>query len=758
MPSEIRVKVDPRTFQFERAVKDSKMAHSICKRLLNDNDRRIKNDAAIMKRYNDEQPWSNEKLKAAGQGWRKNFSTGFLSSITKRAMLPYLQVIQSARTLTSSALKESSDDSDKKSKAFQFETTKIIRRWVSWNDFCSQLVLETILFGRCAINWSDEIEWAPRLCRTDEGIFPDGTSQIAKEVNCWMLRQNFLPHELAVKLQDPETAKAWGWNVDNVVKAINKARPENRDDGLDENSRKAEDTIRESTLGFSYEEGVKIIETYHLFVQELTGKVSHYLITKDDGDELFTKLDRFESMEQCLALFCLEVGNGKLHGSKGLGRILYNTSIGVEQSRMLILDNLFLAGLIFLQAADTHARDSAQITVVNPICVIGDGWKLVEVEIKVNDAAWMKLDQLYTQMAEMQAGIFMPHVEGGNQKASYINYIASIEQQIKQGILARFWNQFMLMIAQMQKRIFSSENIQAAFQKYQAMQQSTLVKITRKMYDFMVGLLKNMAGYQPIDETESLGLNQEAIDACLSLLEQGLTPEEIFEISQSNPNASLEDISAQIAQAMDVITARYLGRPGIRQTELMKADISSKLGHAKADTLVIPEEDNTESQEAVRQQLLETVLLAQGEDVPVSPRDRHDLHMRVLQEKAMQFVQQMQPQDFTKETLAIAKNYLKHHTMHLQAFAPHATPAQAQEFANFNQMASGIISQAEELATGKPSSPLPAGVVPAVAEASRQSNGTAPATSGPVNTPRPAGAKPNNALSRGPMDLTPKAP
>ena len=46
--------------------------------------------------------------------------------------------------------------------------------------------------------------------------------------------------------------------------------------------------------------------------------------------------------------------------------------------------------------------------------------------------------------------------------AAEINYVASIEQSLREGVLARFWGQFQIMISTMQRRICSADNIRRA--------------------------------------------------------------------------------------------------------------------------------------------------------------------------------------------------------------------------------------------------------------------------------------------------------
>lgn len=749
--------VDPETLQFSRAIKDPAQAHSICKRMVQDNDDRSKKDAAIMRKYNDEQPWDRKKLKAAGQGWRNNRSTGFMSSLIKRVIPAYIKTIDSAQVLTNSILKASGPDAEKKSKAFQVETTKMLRRWHEWHDLNYMLVLDNVLFGRCAVCWTDELDWTPMIARSDEAFFPDGCPQSASITPFWMFKQNFQIHELASKLKDPEISKAVGWNLENLVKAINAAQPEDRYSATQGMERKFEDVVRETTLGASYREGVKVVEAMHLFVQEANAKVTHYILGEKSGDELMTRYDRFASMEECLSLFTVDVGNGKLYGSKGLGRVIYNTHVAVEQARNLIADNLYLSGLLLLKASQ-KGKDAAAITVTHPFCVLGDNYEVIDHQFKVDADAFFQLDQHMTQLAELQVGAFIPQLQP-NVPASTVNYVASVEMDIKEGVLARFWGQYMLMISQIQRRIYSSDNIAAAYKLYQTQTAGILTKVTAAMWNLMRQIGRSLVGLEPAQD-DKLIRNKDAVEVCVNLMKQGLEPEEIFELGQSNPAMVLEESPQQTAVATDAVATRYAGNPQVRQNDLIKRDIASKLGHGVADQLVIPAEDNTVTVEATRMQLLENLELLQGDQVPVSPRDNHAVHMGVLEQKAGQLLQGMTPESVTKESLAIAGVLMQHFDMHLQEASKNAKPGELAAAQQFSATIKQMLGQASQLLGGQPQAALqgPAGAVPASAVMNAQA-GVA-SMGGQMETasrppPRPQAA-PNNALSRGPVQMTPK--
>lgn len=759
--------VDPKTLQFYRALKDPKDGYNICKKILSDCSGRIAKDAAIMSKYNDAQPWDQAQLEAAGQGWRNNRATGFLSSLIRRAIHPYKQTIDLAKYLTNSMLPENVPNYNEKSEEFQFETTRVIRQWDGWNNFTYLLILEDILFGHGQVTYTDTIDWRPTFSRSDDCCFSDGTPQVAEKVPLMVLKQSWQIHELAAYLKNPEASKTAGWNIDKMVTAINDAQPANRQKGDPENIRKYEDTVRETTMGRSYSEGVKVVDTYHLFIQEATGKVSHYLYNAKNGDILFKYEDQFESMKNVLCLFTLEVGNGTVYGSKGAGRVLYNTHVAIEQGRNLIADALYLSGLLILKTTTANKKKVA-LTVTHPFCVVGDGYEIVEHNFKVNAEAFFSLDRHMSSLSEIQIGVFMPGMQienqtGGKPTASQINYMAAIEQQIKEGVLARFRFQFNNITAEIQRRMYSEENIKKGITLFKLRQKTGLKVVTAKIINFMKRIAIFLGGIKfeapNIPEQKVNDPSDQAAEAIANLMEKGLSPVEIFILGMTPPDKFTTDPVADNPANLDAVTAKYKGDGSVDQEKLKKIDISQKLGQELADELVIPGLDQTIQAEAVRMQLMENSLLAQGESVPVSPRDNNKVHMDVIMEKSGDLLKTATPESITKISLDALSKFLEHFDAHLQAeLQAGVKPEMLKTEMEFSDTAKKMIGSLQGQLPSTPQgggASLPAGHAPMAAIMNEESN-QAPETNGqgvPVEAiGNAAVASTNKPLSRQVVD------
>lgn len=658
--------VDPETLKFRRACKDSDEAYRIFQRLEEENRNRNMKAANIMQKFNDEPPYDPVKLKRANQDWRHNVSTGFLGSQVSRMIPSFKDIIDQARYLSSSRFEDNYPDGNQKTEVFQKNITKLIRGWDDFDTFNYRLVLENILFGYSGSMWSDEYDWRPQFCRQDEALFPEGCLQSVSQVPLWVKLQKFQQHELADYLIEPETSMMMGWNIDNVVEAINSAQTEMRKSTLFSKVRKYEDTIRESTIGRSYTVGIKVIEAAHLFIREASGKISHYIVNTRNGKELMTRLDRFEGMEQTLSLFSIEVGNdGRLHGSKGAGRRLYNTHVALDLATNNFSDNCYLASLLLLKA--THkAKPLVALEVAHPIAFVPQEYEVVPQSIPINIEAFQALYAHKQSLADMQVGIFMPGSavqQTTEETASKTNYIASIEMQIRGGILRRFFIQYSMMINQIQQRICSPDNIATANKQFQKEQMSGVRRQSQKMFDFLKRIGQQMTG-QAIVADEKFE-NKEAVECIISMLREGLTAAEVFDLSMKPSNELTENRIEDVA-ALGSVGAQWGGDPSFNKPEYMKASISAQLGNAAVDRFVIPGQDNTLSIEGARLQLMEITEMLDGTDMPVSPRDSDQVHLGVIMGKTTDFMQKLMTAPVASG-LASGDMILKHFAAHMQA-------------------------------------------------------------------------------------------
>lgn len=580
----------------QRAIKDAKQARSIITTLENaSRERNIKN-ARIMAKYNAEKPYVQSALEAEGLGWKHNVSTKPLPMLIDKVAPRFVKAIDGVKYLTNSSLPADAPGSAVKTEAFRREITSTVRGRPGWTNLVSEMAQENALFGYTCLAWLDEFSWWPKHFRQDEFFVPTGTKQLAANAQVIVLSETFLIHELFDQISDKEAAQTAGWNIENTVARINNAAPEQRRSRGPGWERVYEDLARESGMGLSYEAGASVIRVWHMLATEYNGKVSHYIFAdtaapvpqqsdevKKDSDTLFEREDQFDSMADAAAFFSFQSGNGKLHGSKGIGREIYSIAAAVDRSRNEVLDRLNLAGKIIVQGDDKALR-RFKMSVVGNALLIGQGYTINERKLDAGVEPFLQLDEFLSQLLDQMAGATTPKAfEGERVTKAAVDLFASREEETRDNIISRFLSQFATMMTTAQKRLCDPHT-----------NEDDAKEMQKRLLEVMTREELTLLAKQPVAEAVKDYTNMER---------------------------------AQIA----IIAQEAQGNPLYNQREVQFRKVSAQINEEFANAVLLPEPDPTVKAEQTRLQQLELlILVGQGSPVNVSPRDNHLVHLEIL--------------------------------------------------------------------------------------------------------------------------------
>lgn len=580
-----------------RAIKDAKQARTIIRSLERAaRERNIKN-ARITAKYNSEKPYTQTQLEADGLGWKSNFTTKPLPRLIDKVAPRFVKTLEGVKYLTNSMLPESFPNAGEKTEAFRREITKTIRARPGWSSFISEVAQENALFGFTAVAWLDEFGWMPKHFRQDSFFVPTGTKSLAEHAQIVILRETFLVHELFDLISDKEAAKAAGWNIQNTVNAINHAMPEDRRSKGETWERVYEDLYRESNVGLSHESGALVVTVDHVLATEIDGKVSHYILNaneyiqgKDEVTDstsersvLFEREDQYDSMPDAAAFFSFQIGNGKLHGSKGIGREIYALAGMLDRTRNEVADRLNLAGKLVIQANEKDIK-KFKMHVVGNALLIGQGYNISERKIDPAVEPFLQLDEFLTSLLDEMAGATTPKAfEGERVTKAAVDLFAAREEESRDNIIGRFLSQFAVTMTTMQKRLCNK---------------NTSEKDAKEMQE---RLLKVM------------------------------TREELDEIAKQPVAETVNDYTELERQQIALIASEAKGNPLYNQRELERRKLSAQMGDDFANAVLLPDEDPTVLAEQSRTQQLELlILVGQAGAVPVSPRDNHLVHLETM--------------------------------------------------------------------------------------------------------------------------------
>jgi len=637
----------PGSDSFTRSVKDADQARRVVKSLLEgDRDRQTIN-GRIMAKYNAERPYKNSELEAEGLKWRSNFTTKPLPQMIEKVAPRFVEAIQGLKYLTNASLPETVDGAAHKTDVFRKEITDTCRARKGWRVLVEDISQENALFGFTVPAVLDEFTWFPRHFRQDEFFLPKGTSQLVDSAQVVLFKEVYLPHELFAQIKDKENASDLGWNIENTTRAINAAAPDNIRSQFSDWSRVYEDMRRELNLSYSFENSAKVVTVYSLITVEVDGKVSHWRLAGDELSEVYHKDDRFDSMLSVMSFFSFQKGNGKMHGSKGIGREIYELAGILDRCRNEVVDRLVMSGKTFIQAEEKMLK-KFKMSVVGNAILVSSGFNVLEQKIDGNVEGFLKLDDYLSMLVDQLIGAVSPRVlKGERVTKAQVDLFASREEEGKDSRISRFIEQFCSLMSLVQRRICDPDTVES---DAKAMQERLLKVMSR---------------------------------------------EEIKKLSEAPVAGTVADMTPIQRQQMVALATENAGNPLYNQRELQKRKITALINAETAEALLLPEEDPTIQAEQSRLQQLELQALTAGQPVPVSPRDNHKIHLQMVVPLMVQTAQGIH--DGTTGT-AVLEALAAHANEHIQrALQLGAKPAEyAAEFAQVKKTL-GIIEQLKQM-------------------------------------------------------------
>jgi hypothetical protein len=566
-----------------RAVSNTGQAQRIVKAMISFNRERMIINARITAKYNAEKPYRQQSLEAEGLGWRSNFTTKPLPNMVDKVAPRFVQGVQGLKYLTNSSLPPEIPGSTRKTNIFRKKVSDLIRGRKGWVGLLEDISQENALFGYTGVAWLDEFTWFPTHFRQDHFFLPQGTKQTSDSAQVVLLKEVYMPHELFEMIEDREAAQDAGWNIAATVDQINRAVPEGFRSKTTEHERQYEDMRRELNVSFSFESGARTVTVWSLLVREVTGKVSHYRMAGDELSSIFERQDRFDTMSDCVSFFSFQKGNSTMHGSKGVGREIYELAAIIDRSRNEVVDRLMLSGKMILQTEDKNVK-RFRMSVVGNAILIGRGFTIAKQTVDGNVEPFIQLDQYLGLLVDQLIGSVSPRqLQGERVTKAQVDLFAQREEEAKDTKITRFIEQFVSMVGTMQTRILDPD---------------TMDKDAKKLQK--------------------------------ELKDEGLSSEEIEMLRNTPVAGTVAELTPTQRQQLVLIAQENRGNPLYNQRALEEEKLTAQVDADLVEKLLLPDEDPTVTAEQTRLQQMELALLTAGQAVAVSPRDNHKIHLGLI--------------------------------------------------------------------------------------------------------------------------------
>ena len=575
-----------------RAIKDAQQAAQVVTSVINASRERNTKNARVQAKYNAERPFKQTRLDNEGLGWKTNITTNPLSMTVDKIAPRFERALASAKYLTSSALPATVPGAAKKNEEFQREITQLCRRKAGWAELVGDVAQENALFGFTSLGNLEEWSWFPTHFRQDRFFIPPLTKQDADESQLVVWTELFMPNQLVEILSDRSAAEDAGWKYENAVKSINYALPVNQRSTHSESLRIWEDLTRESNLASAYIDSARMVELYSILVKETSGKITHWRLNRTPATAewalVFQRDDRFDKFSDIATFFSFQKANGTMHGSKGVGRLVYDTAAVIDKARCEVIDRLQLAGKILLTGEEKQIKRFRMSMFGNAI-LIGSAYQVQQQTIEPHTEEFFSLDQFLTSLIDQQVGNVSPRMFTGDRVTkAQVDLFASREEESKDTPIMRFLMHWSKAISTIQRRACSAD----------------------------------------CDEDDAQAMRKRLLAI--------MSEEELKQLAETPSAMVVQDLTGLDRQQIILIAQENQGNPLVNQVELKRRQLTAQMGADFAEAVLNPVNDPTQLAEQTRMQDIENILIQIGKPVAVSPRDNHLIHiesvMKVIDE------------------------------------------------------------------------------------------------------------------------------
>jgi hypothetical protein len=308
--------------------KDHNEVISVCSQMVQADQRRATWRAEYEKLWGGNPTYSLKGLKDTGQSWRARANYRELEGVVSSEQTLDYDLETEVDSIIDIDLdfgkgQEKRDWED----CIEKEFTWLIRnRWDDYNFHIPFRIFQKLLHGMGSHIWPDVTgNWIPRTPRAGHVLFPDDCPFNFNEDGEYFMTRDFIPaNVLYRKIANEKEAHAIGWRPDAVWRALANSDGKGYLGSGTGDSWRPDDlvrSLRNGDIGYASTNQAGVwVNT--IFVREFeTSKISQYAVAErvEAGGYLFEKRNRFDDFSDILVTFPYDIGDGTMHGVKGLG-------------------------------------------------------------------------------------------------------------------------------------------------------------------------------------------------------------------------------------------------------------------------------------------------------------------------------------------------------------------------------------------------------------------------------------------------------
>lgn len=329
-----------------------------------------------------EPPYDDNELDSLGHGDAVNLNFLEGAALVESALSSYNDLTSSVDVLWLCRTKYGdAADRPELGKIISEEWTRINKEWPRFEFNVQYLSDKFVRHGVGVTYFDNDIDWRWKSAGLGDFHLPRDTEACEEELDYATATRSYTVSRLYQFIQDPDTAKAAGWNVQAVKQAIwnaYKQMPINSSPSLTD-WEQFQIEVKNNDLFMGHAKATKV-KVVHLWVREFSGKYSHYMVDEAGqlDDFIFKREDRFKEIGDCLVIFTYGIGNGYYHGIRGLG---YKILPQIQNSNRLhcrLVEGGMLSASLLIQPKSAEDLENLNLVYYGPYAVLPPNMTTIE--------------------------------------------------------------------------------------------------------------------------------------------------------------------------------------------------------------------------------------------------------------------------------------------------------------------------------------------------------------------------------------------
>jgi hypothetical protein len=323
-------------------------------------DRRLPIYQAVEAAYDREPTDSREALQLDGLGWTCTVDWGGMKAgVDQGVYIDYNLATQPDTYIKLVPKEDRVQGLCARLEMIEREDKELLDGWSGWLPELEMMLHNRRAHGLGIFHFPHPVGWHFRSVHPASLIYPSGAKIHVNEWEWFALRTEWRITDLLRRLETPAESAAVGWDLEVIRKCIKKLEGgETFLRGMYQDPEKYAVDLRSADLDFASNNS-SVIPGYAFYVREWDGRVSEHFVTEDDElGYLFSGIGRHESMDSCLCLFPLSMGQGYMERVRGYGVEMLPFHDTENRARNHLMDQVFISGVVLKSAEGDDTRQA----------------------------------------------------------------------------------------------------------------------------------------------------------------------------------------------------------------------------------------------------------------------------------------------------------------------------------------------------------------------------------------------------------------